>query len=181
MDPEASDCFSTQHHDQFVLTSGASAHKWQCDSPRAILILQHGFGEYAERYVVSHSQLIPKLNTARFEVWALDLWGHGTSPGDRGIVDVEMAVKDHLEMRRRADARGLPVFLFGHSLGGLITAASVAEKLFIPHKRSYPLEPGSDRGIAVACRISGSPTGLFYAHYTNSHTKGFCGRLMWRP
>ncbi|RSL42602.1 hypothetical protein CEP53_012106 [Fusarium sp. AF-6] len=127
MDPEASNSFSTQHHDQFVLTSGASAHKWQCDSPRAILILQHGFGEYAERYVVSHSQLIPKLNAARFEVWALDLWGHGTSPGDRGIVDVEMAVQDHLEMRRRPDTIGLPLFLFGHSLGGLITAASVAE------------------------------------------------------
>ncbi|RSM17462.1 hypothetical protein CDV31_003711 [Fusarium ambrosium] len=130
MDSEASESFSTQHHHhQFVLSSGASAHKWQCDSssPRAILILQHGFGEYAERYVISHSQFIPKLNAARFEVWALDLWGHGTSPGDRGIVDVEMAVKDHLEMRRRADARGLPVFLFGRSLGGLITAASVAE------------------------------------------------------
>ncbi|RSL60234.1 hypothetical protein CEP54_006874 [Fusarium duplospermum] len=38
-----------------------------------------------------------------------------------------MAVKDHLEMRRQADERGLPIFLFGHSLGGLITAASVAE------------------------------------------------------
>lgn len=127
MDPEASESPSTQHHHQFVLASGASAHIWQCDSPRAILILQHGFGEYAERYIVSHSQLILKLNAGRFEVWALDLWGHGTSPGDRSIVDVEMAVKDHLEMRSRADSRGLPVFLFGHSLGGLITAASVAE------------------------------------------------------
>lgn len=127
MDPKTSESFSAQNRRQFVLSSGASAHKWQCDSPRAILTLQHGFGEYAERYVVSHSQLIPKLNSARFEVQAPDLWGHGTSPGDRSIVDVEMAVKDHLQMRSRAHSRGLPVFFFGHSLGGLIIAASVAE------------------------------------------------------
>ena len=111
-------------HERFALPSGASAQRWLCDSPRAILVLQHGFGEYAERYIWSHCQLIPKLNAARFEVWALDLWGHGTSPGDRGMVNVQLAVEDHVQMRHQAAARGLPVFLFGHSLGGLVTAAS---------------------------------------------------------
>ncbi|KAH7176412.1 Alpha/Beta hydrolase protein [Dactylonectria macrodidyma] len=117
-------CLS-QDHQIFTLPSGASAHKWLCDSPRAILVLQHGFGEYAERYVWSHCELIPKLNARRFEVWALDLWGHGRSPGARGVVNVQQAVDDHLQIRYQAATRGLPVFLFGHSLGGLIAAASV--------------------------------------------------------
>ena len=124
MKPANDDSCPPQNHQHFTLPSGATAHKWLCDSPRAILVLQHGFGEYAERYVWSHSQIIPKLNAKGFEVWALDLWGHGTSPGDRGMVNVQLAVEDHLQVRHQAAARGLPVFLFGHSLGGLITAAS---------------------------------------------------------
>ncbi len=124
MEPTADDSCLPQNHQLFTLPSGTTAHQWLCEVPRAILLLQHGFAEYAERYVWSHSRLIPKLNARRFEVWGLDFWGHGASPGDRGIVNVQLAVEDHLQMRQQAAARNLPVFLFGHSLGGLVTAAS---------------------------------------------------------
>ncbi|KAF4460431.1 acylglycerol lipase [Fusarium albosuccineum] len=114
-------------HQFFNLSPGVVAHKWQCESPSAIVILQHGFGEYAERFVRSYSGLIPNLNRKGFEVWALDLRGHGRSPGERGSVDVELAVQDCLELRQQALMRKLPVFLFGHSLGGFITAASTVK------------------------------------------------------
>ncbi|KAF5008947.1 hypothetical protein FDECE_4810 [Fusarium decemcellulare] len=115
------------NHQSFNLSSGVVAHKWQCESPSAIVILQHGIGEYAERFVRSYSELIPNLNRKGFEVWALDLRGHGRSPGERGSVDVELAVQDCRELRQQALTRKLPVFLFGHSLGGFITAASTVE------------------------------------------------------
>jgi acylglycerol lipase len=50
--------------------------------------------------------------------------------GDRGVVNVEEAVQDVLEVRKKAlsGAMGLadklPIFLLGHGLGGLITIAS---------------------------------------------------------
>lgn len=114
-------------HHQSTLPSGSALHTWKIDSPAAILVLQHGFGEYAERYVESHSQLILRLNQFDFEVWALDLWGHGRSSGLRSVVNIQKAVEDHVSLRMQAGKRGLPIFLFGHSLGGLVTAGSVAK------------------------------------------------------
>jgi alpha-beta hydrolase superfamily lysophospholipase len=87
-------------------------------------VLQHGFAEYAERYQ-EQPALIPQLGAAGFDVIALDLWGHGRSPGRRGVTNVRLAVDDHLEVRRRAALGGVPVLLVGHSLGGLVTACSV--------------------------------------------------------
>ncbi|KAH8891165.1 alpha/beta-hydrolase [Thozetella sp. PMI_491] len=109
---------------KFSLESGNAIHQWHTDTPRGLLLLQHGFGEYTERYVRSKAGFIPKLNASGFEVWALDLQGHGDSPGDGCLINVELATQDHVELRRRAAAQGLPLFLFGHSLGGLITAGS---------------------------------------------------------
>ncbi|CVK94630.1 uncharacterized protein FMAN_03652 [Fusarium mangiferae] len=127
------DLESQPNHIHFDLPSGVFVHRWLCDSSRAIVILQHGFAEYAERYVWSHAKLIPVLNAQGFEVWAMDLWGHGRSPGNRGVVDVQKAVDDHIQIRHRAATLGLHVFLFGHSLGGLITAASAARDASPPN------------------------------------------------
>ena len=113
-------------HEQFTLESGSAVHKWVIGSPRGLLLLQHGFGEYAERYVDSHSAFVPRLNALGIEVWAIDLQGHGSSPGNGSTIDVKSAVDDHIQVRRQARASGLPLFLFGHSLGGLITAGSTA-------------------------------------------------------
>ena len=41
------------------------------------------------------------------------------------MTDVERSVEDHLAARRLLAAQPLPVFLLGHSLGGIITATSV--------------------------------------------------------
>ena len=41
------------------------------------------------------------------------------------MTDVERSVEDHLAARRLLAAQPLPVFLLGHSLGGIVTATSV--------------------------------------------------------
>ena len=106
--------------------TGVRGYVWEAPEPRAVLLLQHGFGEYAQRFVKRYSQLIPHLLNAGVSVYAIDLWGHGHSPGRRAVTDLGQAVEDHLAARRKLLARPLPVFLLGHSLGGLVTATSVA-------------------------------------------------------
>jgi len=118
------------NHRTHVLTSGAVVHHWSPYEPapnRGAVVIQHGFGEYAERYLTLQHGLIGHLAGAGFEVWALDLWGHGRSPGRRGVCHVGHAVTDHRDVLALASVNGLPVAALGHSLGGLVTAASVAE------------------------------------------------------
>jgi acylglycerol lipase len=110
------------------LTSGAVTHIWRPNQLpyRAVIILQHGYSEYAERYISSHHNIINHLIAAGYIVYAMDLWGHGMSPGTRGVVHLGKAVQDHLELRKLVSVQNpeLPILLFGHSLGGLVTARS---------------------------------------------------------
>jgi acylglycerol lipase len=110
------------------LPSGIVAHIWRPkqDTSHAVVILQHGYCEYAQRYVTSHHNVVKHLIAAGYIVYAMDLWGHGDSPGTRGIVHLSKAVQDHLELRKLVSAQNpeLPIILFGHSLGGLVTSGS---------------------------------------------------------
>ena len=90
-------------------------------------MLQHGLGEYTTRYVHQYSELIPKLNELGFNVYGFDLPGHGYTKGVRGLVDLNQAVDMHLKARA-AIPTDLPLFLFGHSLGGLVTVGSIMKK-----------------------------------------------------
>lgn len=101
-------------------------YTWPAATSRASMLLTHGFAEYAERYVERYCQMIPRLNDLGFDVYAFDMRGHGRSPGPRGVADIKRTVEDHQAARRALAVNGKPIFLFGHSLGGLVTAASVA-------------------------------------------------------
>ncbi|RAR06574.1 alpha beta-hydrolase [Stemphylium lycopersici] len=115
-------------HTTITLSSGTIAHKWTPNHPpTATIVLQHGYAEYACRYLDSHHNLIHHFLHAHYTVYAMDIWGHGSSPGTRAVAHVGKAVTDHIELRRLAASPGLRVILFGHSLGGLITAGSVAK------------------------------------------------------
>ncbi|ANP46393.1 alpha/beta hydrolase [Candidatus Viadribacter manganicus] len=106
---------------------GVSGYAWRVPESRGTILLMHGFAEYAERYVSRYSGLIPHLNTLGFDVYAFDAQGHGRTAGARGVADIRRAVADHQVARRVLNKQAKPLFVFGHSLGGLIAAASVAE------------------------------------------------------
>lgn len=106
--------------------TGVQGYVWRAPRPRAILLLQHGINEYAQRYTRDYDRLIPHLLAAGITVHAFDLWGHGHSRGAMTVTDLRAAVRDHLAARRLLKAEELPVFLLGHSLGGFITASSAA-------------------------------------------------------
>jgi alpha-beta hydrolase superfamily lysophospholipase len=79
----------------------------------------HGLGDHSGLYPT----LVDHLLRENMVVHAFDLRGNGRSPGPRGFVERWDHYRDDLarfvELVRREDA-GLPLFLIGNSLGGLI-------------------------------------------------------------
>jgi acylglycerol lipase len=93
-------------------------------APRAHLLLVHGIAEHAGRYEHVGSQLA----RAGITTHAYDQRGFGGSGGHRAYVDRWSQYHDDVE-DRLADvhtaAGGLPVVLYGHSMGGLIALGYV--------------------------------------------------------
>ena len=116
---------SNQSGFTFELAPDIATFSWTVASPKAQLLLQHGLGEYSERYVEQYSQIVPRLNELDIDVFAFDLPGHGRSDGERGLIDLQVGVWLHLQAREMLASRNLPTVLYGHSLGGLITAGSI--------------------------------------------------------
>ena len=87
---------------------------------RAVVYLVHGYAEHSGRL----SHVGAALAAAGLRVRALDLPGHGASEGLRGLIPRFNAacadvVQLATEVHAAADA-GLPRFLLGHSMGGLV-------------------------------------------------------------
>lgn len=93
--------------------------KWQADEPKAVLAIVHGFGEHSGRYMNVVNKVVPE----GYSVYSFDHRGHGKSPGKRGHIlnwkEYIEDVKHFLELVREEE-KNLPLFLMGHSLGGLI-------------------------------------------------------------
>lgn len=98
---------------------------------RAAVLISHGYAEHLGRY----RGLIEALNRCGFDAYGYNHRAHGevaSTPGvKRAQVDVGTLIQDHLRARAaviaamEAASAQLPLYLFGHSMGGLITAASV--------------------------------------------------------
>lgn len=99
------------------------AEVFAADDPRGAILVAHGYGEHHRRY----GEQIDMYVGAGFTVFTYDHRGHGGSPGQRAVVDVRQLVDDHRKARRevRKAIGELPLICAGHSMGGLITAASV--------------------------------------------------------
>ena len=88
-------------------------------TPRAHLLLVHGIAEHAGRY----PHVAAQLANAGITTHAYDQRGFGSSGGHRAYVDRWSQYHDDLEDRLaavRAASQGLPVVLYGHSMGGLV-------------------------------------------------------------
>ena len=86
---------------------------------RAIVALVHGFGEHSGRY----TYLAEALTAAGYALSGFDHRGHGHSPGLRGHIDQFQEFLQDVTASlavARALAPGAPIFLLGHSMGGLI-------------------------------------------------------------
>lgn len=101
---------------------------WYAPQPcQARLLLLHGYGEDSGRYVTQYHSLIPTLVAGGVSVYAYDQQGHGNSGGKKG--NANQLLCTHLAARQALETlQTTPLFLYGHSMGGLITAASVLER-----------------------------------------------------
>ncbi len=94
-------------------------YHWQKSNPKAVICILHGIGEHAARY----DKIGTFFNESDFAVLSMDLRGHGKSPGKRG----HTAPRKNLfsDIDALIDYAGLqypnmPIFLYGHSMGGNI-------------------------------------------------------------
>ncbi len=115
------------------------AVEWRPETvPKAVIALVHGVGEHYRRYEGMAAWYAERgLATIAF-----DLPGHGKSGGKRGHSSYAAIGKeiDRLVAEARSRFPGLPVVLYGHSLGGALSLNWLLE-----------------RGDAVAMAVIGSP------------------------
>jgi len=96
---------------------------WEPDEePKAVVCLIHGLGEHTGRY----EHVGKAMNEAGYALFGFDLRGHGQTGGSRGHIpsfDIVMQdIRQFVEFQRQNNP-GLPVYLYGHSLGGLFALA----------------------------------------------------------
>lgn len=109
-------------------------HVWTPDAPSAALLVSHGLGEHGGRYARLATELLPR----GVATMAVDHRGHGRSEGPRGHADAFRRLTDDLERRRAHFAAslpgGVPMFLLGHSLGGLVALRHLQEIEGAPYR-----------------------------------------------
>ena len=93
---------------------------------RAVVVICHGVNSHSGQYIWVGEQLV----ASGFAVYALDLRGRGKSDGERFYVEhVADYVSDVSAVVKLAKSRNpaAPVFLLGHSAGGVVSSTYVLE------------------------------------------------------
>jgi acylglycerol lipase len=87
---------------------------------KAVIFLVHGLGEYCGRYTNHVNYFVP----LGYAIYGLDHLGHGKSDGEREVIQRFSDYTDPLRVYYKMVKDwqpDKPIFIFGHSLGGLIT------------------------------------------------------------
>ncbi len=93
---------------------------WAAPDPRAAVIFLHGFGEHTGVY---HRYGFA-LNAAGIDLWAVDQFGHGLTPGTRGdfgSIEASSSLAEALTGLAEEDTPGIPLVAQGHSFGSVVT------------------------------------------------------------
>jgi len=108
-------------------TSHLYQQSWLPDNEaRAVLLLVHGLGEHSARY----EHVAEHCTRRGFAIYALDHYGHGKSDGHPGYVQKFSVYLDGVNAlfeKIKQEQPGKPVFLVGHSMGGLIATTYLLE------------------------------------------------------
>lgn len=102
-------------------------------APKAVIAIEHGMAEHSARY----ARFAKALNKAGFAAVAHDHRGHGRTQApdadpmrfarSKGAEKV-LADSAYVRERMRETYPGVPVFAFGHSMGGLFAVNAVIEE-----------------------------------------------------
>ena len=86
-------------------------------SEKGVIIITHGMGEHSMRYL----EMVDFYTNEGYTVISFDIRGHGLSEGKRGHTPGYDFLMDDIERvytQVKKDYPSLPIFLFGHSMGG---------------------------------------------------------------
>jgi len=86
-------------------------------SDKGVIIITHGMGEHSMRYL----EMVDFYTNEGYTVISFDIRGHGLSEGKRGHTPGFEFLMDDIERvytQVMKDYPSLPIFLFGHSMGG---------------------------------------------------------------
>lgn len=94
-------------------------YEWEVKNPDYVLCIIHGLGELAARY----DRMNGYLTKANLASVSMDLQGHGLSGGPRGHCAPRKLILEDVDALIETTQNlypGVPVILYGHSLGGNI-------------------------------------------------------------
>lgn len=144
--------------------------------PAGVVQIAHGLAEHGERY----ARFVQALNAAGFLVHAVDHRGHGRTArgrlGDFGPAGFGGLIADVAQFGAALRARhdGLPLFLFGHSMGSFAAQAAILE-----HAATWSgvVLSGSTALDALAAAMAqapaGAPAGLAAFNAGFEHRTGY--------
>lgn len=108
------------HKQDFLTSSDGLNLFWQAWEPtgavHGTVCLVHGLGEHSGRY----AHVAAAFTTAGLSLHAIDLRGHGLSEGPRGHTPSLAQWFDDIDLLLRGASPDRPLFLYGHSLGGIL-------------------------------------------------------------
>jgi alpha-beta hydrolase superfamily lysophospholipase len=117
-------------------------------SPKAAVIIVHGLGDHSGGL----QNLYECLVEHQYIAYAFDLCGHGKSSGIRGFIRTWEEYRGDLHEFRKlvaAELPELPLFIAGHSLGGVIT---------LDYSLHYGIDLAGLMAIAPAISVEVKPT-----------------------
>ena len=106
------DNFAFETRDKAVV-----GYHFPCENATKVMCIIHGIGEHMGRY----QRMADRLNAKGIAVIGMDLRGHGISTGVRGDTAPREEVLKDIDAMLDYAAKfypGLPITLFGHSMGG---------------------------------------------------------------
>jgi alpha-beta hydrolase superfamily lysophospholipase len=110
------------HADGKITASAGGDVYWQSWTPektKAVVVIAHGLAEHSGRY----AHVADRLASAGYATYSYDQWGHGRSGGTMGNIEGFSHLRADLDTvlsKARGEHPGVPVFLLGHSFGGLV-------------------------------------------------------------
>jgi alpha-beta hydrolase superfamily lysophospholipase len=157
---------------------------------RAVVIFVHDLCDHVQRY----SSWIEKFSGRNFGFVAFDLPGHGRSDGKRGNIksySLPREMLDTLIKENKKTFPGVPVFLYGYGMGGVIVLEYILKRnpvvagaVISSPWLKLSFKPYGKRNL-LSRAISGlypsftKPAGLDSSHF--SHDQGFRDKYLADP
>ena len=151
-------------------------HSWTDTDgePRGVVQIAHGLAEHGARY----DRLARALNRAGYLVHATDHRGHGHTGkdalGEFGAVGFDGLIADVAQFGARlaGDHPGLPVFLFGHSMGSFAAQSVIVDDVI--HYAGVVLTGSTALDVlAAGMAESDEPAGLEAFNVGFEHRTGY--------